>query len=59
MSAANSFNVDPNNFLGLDAKSFRNTLYRISMSMPNKYFKIREDVESKLKKRLSPTCIKT
>ena len=52
MSAANSFNVDPNNFLGLDAKTFKNTLYRIALSKPNTYFKIRQDVETKLKKQV-------
>ena len=52
MSAASSFDVDPNNFLGLDAKTFKNTLYRIALSKPNTYFKIRQDVETKLKKQV-------
>ena len=52
MSASSNFDVDPNNFLGLDAKTFKNTLYRIALSKPNTYFKIRQDVESKLKKQV-------
>ena len=52
MSASSNFDVNPTNYLGLDNKTFKNTLYRMALSKPNSYFKLREDVESTLKKKV-------
>jgi hypothetical protein len=43
MSTAD-FNVNPNNYLGHDYRNFKTILYKLSLTNPESYFQLRENI---------------